>query len=289
MTAQTPTVLKTYFEQGDTPSQAQFADLIDSYVNTVQTSAQIITSDVSAAGNFDLNLGMTIGGPTGGNKGPGTINVAGGVFVNGTAISGGGAGSGTVNAGTANQLAYYPSSTNSVSGTNAVPNGTTATTQGAGDNSTKIATTAFVNSTALTLANNTTASTQSAGDNSTKVATTAFVNSTALTLANGTTASTQSAADSTTKVATTAFVHSVITTTPTPLGVGSIIQAKYTVGSPITAGSTTAASNLVGNYMQTGGGGQIHSSGDTLAGTWQALVSINDSTGTSVTLFQRTV
>lgn len=55
-----------------------------------------------------------------------------------------GSGSGTVNSGTANQLAYYASSTNAVSGTTALPNGTTATTQSQADASTKVATTAYV-------------------------------------------------------------------------------------------------------------------------------------------------
>jgi len=61
---------------------------------------------------------------------------------------------------------------------NVLPNGTTATTQSAGDNSTKVATTAYVDrgpSSAYVLPNGTTATTQSAGDNSTNVATTAFV------------------------------------------------------------------------------------------------------------------
>jgi hypothetical protein len=53
-------------------------------------------------------------------------------------------GSGTVNAGNSGQLAYYPSNGTAVSGTNALPNGTTATTQAVGDNSTKAATDAFV-------------------------------------------------------------------------------------------------------------------------------------------------
>jgi hypothetical protein len=55
------------------------------------------------------------------------------------------AGSGTVNSGTANYLAYYSSTGTAVSGTSAIPNGITATTQSAGDNSTKVATTAYVN------------------------------------------------------------------------------------------------------------------------------------------------
>lgn len=62
----------------------------------------------------------------------------------GTWTTFGGAGSGTVNSGTANQLAYYASTGTAVSGTNALPNGTTATTQTGGDNSTKVATTAYV-------------------------------------------------------------------------------------------------------------------------------------------------
>lgn len=57
---------------------------------------------------------------------------------------GGGGGSGTVNAGTTGQVAYYASNGTAVSGTSALPNGTTATTQTTGDNSTKVATTAYV-------------------------------------------------------------------------------------------------------------------------------------------------
>lgn len=56
----------------------------------------------------------------------------------------GSGGSGTVNSGTANQLAYYAGTGTAVSGTNAIPNGTTGTTQAPGDNSTKLATDAFV-------------------------------------------------------------------------------------------------------------------------------------------------
>ncbi len=63
----------------------------------------------------------------------------------------------------------------SVTGAATLGNGSTAVTQSAGDSSTKIATDAFVNSTALTLANGTTATTQSSGDSSTDVATDAFV------------------------------------------------------------------------------------------------------------------
>lgn len=83
-------------------------------------------------------------------------------------------GTGTVSSGTTGQIAYYASSGTTVSGTTALPSGTTATTPSAADNTTKVATTAFVNGTALTLTSGTTAATQSASDNSTKVATTAY-------------------------------------------------------------------------------------------------------------------
>ena len=56
-----------------------------------------------------------------------------------TAVTGG-----TVNSGTANQLAYYAGTGTAISGTNALPTATTATTPSTGDNSTKVATTAFV-------------------------------------------------------------------------------------------------------------------------------------------------
>lgn len=55
-----------------------------------------------------------------------------------------GGGSGTVSTGVANEIAYYPSNGTTVDGTTALPNGITATTQTAGDNSTKVATTAYV-------------------------------------------------------------------------------------------------------------------------------------------------
>lgn len=150
MTAQTPTTLKTYFETGDRPTATQFANLIDSYINTLVATPQSIISDIviggsvttSAAGNFPS---VVIGSPTGGNKGTGTVNATG-IYVNGTLITTTSAGgSGTVISGTVNQLAYYPSSTNSVSGTNVIPNGTTATTQSASDSTQKLATTAFAN------------------------------------------------------------------------------------------------------------------------------------------------
>ncbi len=54
----------------------------------------------------------------------------------------------------------------------------------------------------------------------------------------------------------------------TPLGVGSIITAQNGSGGSISAGGTTAASNLTPSRYH--GAGFI-SSGDTISGTWQAL------------------
>lgn len=73
MTAQTPTVLKTYFETRDLPNQQQFADLIDSSVNVAITSAQsiagplIVSANVSLGGNVTVSAdsgNLLIGSPT---------------------------------------------------------------------------------------------------------------------------------------------------------------------------------------------------------------------------------
>jgi hypothetical protein len=53
-------------------------------------------------------------------------------------------GGGLINAGTINQLAFYAAAGNQISGTSAIPSGITATTQAPSDNSTKLATTAYV-------------------------------------------------------------------------------------------------------------------------------------------------
>ena len=55
-----------------------------------------------------------------------------------------GAGTGTIDSGTIGQLAYYAAAGTELSGTSALPNGTTASTQTASDSSTKVATTAYV-------------------------------------------------------------------------------------------------------------------------------------------------
>lgn len=92
-------------------------------------------------------------------------------------------GSGTVNSGTINQLAYYAGAGTAVSGTGALPSGTTAATQTAGDNSTKVSTTAYVDTglalkaplASPTFTGTPAAPTAAPGTNTTQLATTAFV------------------------------------------------------------------------------------------------------------------
>ena len=47
MTAQTTTVNKAAFEQGDRPQGSDYVNLIDSFINTVDTTAQSITSTLT--------------------------------------------------------------------------------------------------------------------------------------------------------------------------------------------------------------------------------------------------
>ena len=49
MAKQNRTTLKGYFETGDIPSQAQYADLIDSNLNLAETGIQIIPGTVSSS------------------------------------------------------------------------------------------------------------------------------------------------------------------------------------------------------------------------------------------------
>lgn len=58
-----------------------------------------------------LTGGATMGTPTGGDEGAATLNVAGGLFINGVAVSG------AVNPGTSGQIAYYATTGSAVSGT----------------------------------------------------------------------------------------------------------------------------------------------------------------------------
>lgn len=64
-----------------------FQDITDSvtYMQGTTSSLSFYVSGVSVT--IFANGGVTIGTPTGGNKGAGTLNVAGGLYVNGTAVT----------------------------------------------------------------------------------------------------------------------------------------------------------------------------------------------------------
>lgn len=54
MTAQTKTTIKSYFETGDRPTQAQFSDLADSYIDTLSAFGNI--SAIASAGGKGIPL-----------------------------------------------------------------------------------------------------------------------------------------------------------------------------------------------------------------------------------------
>ena len=57
--------LKTFFETGDIPTEVQYADLIDSNINTIETSSQQVASDIdgqkqiSAIGGFGKSIAFS--------------------------------------------------------------------------------------------------------------------------------------------------------------------------------------------------------------------------------------
>lgn len=61
MTSQTSTILKSAFEQGDRPQGSDFVDLIDSFVNLVDTTAQTVTSNITIP---NINTGRLIASAT---------------------------------------------------------------------------------------------------------------------------------------------------------------------------------------------------------------------------------
>jgi|TARA_R110001592_G_scaffold95968_2_gene275967 hypothetical protein len=61
MTKQNRTILKTYFQQGDIPTQGQYTNLIDSNLNLHDGEIQIISGSVSASG-FISNSAITASG-----------------------------------------------------------------------------------------------------------------------------------------------------------------------------------------------------------------------------------
>ena len=77
MAKQIKATLKGYFETGKVPSQAQYADLIDSNLNLLDTTTQTIVSPVNLTGNLTASANISASG-TGSF---GELEVDGDVFV----------------------------------------------------------------------------------------------------------------------------------------------------------------------------------------------------------------
>jgi trimeric autotransporter adhesin len=140
-----------------------------------------------------------------------------------------------------------------------LPNGSIATTQTASDNSTKVATTAYVDA-ALTLKLDLAGGTMSGdiamGANNLSgagtVSATTFLGDLNGTINTATTATTQSAGDNSTKVATTAYVDNQVSTAGTVTSVALSVPTGLTVtGSPITTSGTIAIANTSGYSIPT--------------------------------------
>ena len=97
MAKQNRTTLKGYFETGDTPSQAQYADLIDSNVNLsennigdVQITGNITASgDISASGTIFADNFQSTGGDVNGISFTDDLNLAGDLTASGNISSSG--------------------------------------------------------------------------------------------------------------------------------------------------------------------------------------------------------
>jgi hypothetical protein len=139
-----------------------------------------------------------------------------------------------------------------------------------------------------------TAPTPSQGDSTTDLATTGFVNGTALTLTNGTTAITQTYTDNTPKVATNAFVQTVVSTAVSAISYVSKDQGAFNVGSFCFC-ANTGFSNLNANDIV--GGSDLRpaginpitiiGTGSSLAGSWRCLGQAPSNSPNYGTLYQR--
>ena len=65
MTARDKTTIKSYFERGDKPTQAQFADLVDSYIDTVSAGAvgfDVLRSDTQSSALAAIGISSVVTG-----------------------------------------------------------------------------------------------------------------------------------------------------------------------------------------------------------------------------------
>tara|TARA_R110001592_G_scaffold9961_2_gene52135 strand:+ start:234 stop:1391 length:1158 start_codon:yes stop_codon:yes gene_type:complete len=88
MAKQNRTILKTYFQQGDIPTQGQYADLIDSQLNLNDGGTQILSGSISAS-NFVSSAGISLAGTisSSGNLEIGNITSSAGVSIAGKLIA----------------------------------------------------------------------------------------------------------------------------------------------------------------------------------------------------------
>lgn len=70
------TTLKSYFETGDTPTQSQFADLIDSCLNLAASAPQTILGNVTISGGLTVTGTVSAGGFSIANLSTGIVSAA---------------------------------------------------------------------------------------------------------------------------------------------------------------------------------------------------------------------
>lgn len=106
MTAQNRTTLKAAFETGDVPTGSDYADLIDSSLNLVETSAQSIASPVTFSNTLTItgnlavdSLTVSAAATVGSMVVQGTMTVSGAVTAGSANIAGGAIVVGAVTAG----------------------------------------------------------------------------------------------------------------------------------------------------------------------------------------------
>ena len=193
-------------------------------------------------------------------------------------------GSGIVSAATAGTDYVVPSgnitgTAANLSGTPALPNGTTATTQSAADNTTKLATTAFVttadnlkaNLASPTFTGTPAAPTASAGTSTTQLATTAFVttadnlkaNLASPTLTGTPAAPTATAGTNTTQISTTAFVY---TATLPKISYKTLTEVRAFASGDVTANPTifTTDAGKEGEWVYNSGSSASDNTGTVL-------------------------
>ena len=85
MTKQTKSILKTYFDTGDIPTQGQYRDLIDSQLNLAETGTQVAAGTISSS-FLEVENDITV---LGNITASGNISASGDIFANSVRVSNG--------------------------------------------------------------------------------------------------------------------------------------------------------------------------------------------------------